>query len=121
MTTLAENANRDIFVDPTTGNIALLSGIQQCAQSCKSTMETLIGECVLNLQYGQPYDAAAWTTYLPRALEVAARRALMAVLNVVSVVSYTVNQQGDELVWSATMATTFGQNVTVGGVIPNVQ
>lgn len=119
MTSLAENANRDIYLDAT-GNLATVTGIDQTSQCCKSAVEVVLGECILDLTHGLPYDQAVWTTYLPRVFEAAARKAILAVLNVDSVVSFTLQQVGDTLTYSAVILTTFGQSVTATGVIPNV-
>lgn len=119
MTTLAENSNNDIYLDAT-GNLATVTGLDQCRQNCKAAMEVVLGECVLDLQHGNPYDQAMWSRYLPRVFETAARKSLSAVQNVVSVLVFTITRSGNTAAYEAEIQTTFGQNIVVSGVIPNV-
>lgn len=119
MTTLAEDENNDIFLDAS-GNLATATGLEQCRQNCIAAMEVVLGECVLDLQHGNPYDQTMWSRYLPRAFETAARKSLLAVLNTVSVLSFIITKSGDQANYEAVIQTTFGQNIVVSGVIPNV-
>lgn len=119
VTSLAENAQNDIFLD-TTGNLATVTGLAQCQQSCNACMEVVLGECVLDLQRGNPYDQAMWSRYIPRAFETVARRNLSAVQEVVSVLVFTITRTANVASYEAEMQTTFGQSVKVSGVIPNV-
>lgn len=119
MTTLAENSNNDIFVDPATGNLAIVNGLAQCVQNCGAAMETMLGECVLALQTGMPYDATMWTTYLPKQFAAAGRVTLLTVQDVNAVESFVVSRQGDVGSYVAVIKTNFGP-ATIRGVIPNV-
>lgn len=118
MTTIAENANRDIYTDAN-HNLALVTGIDETAQNCKAAMEVVLSECVLDLQHGIPYDQTMWADYLPRQFEAAGRKALIAVEGVTGVLSFAVQRLGDVGSYRATIQTSRGV-VTVQGVIPNV-
>jgi len=118
MTCIAENATRDMYLTGTK-NLALNTGLEQCGQCCKSTVEVVLGECVLNLGKGLPYDQTMWTRYLPRSFESAARAAILAVLNVQSVVSFNLQRAGDKATYQAVIKTNFGLT-SVAGVIPIV-
>jgi hypothetical protein len=118
MTSIGENAKRDIYLTGTK-NLALVTGLDECGQSCKSAVEVVLGECVLNLDHGLPYDQTMWTQYLPRSFEAAARKAILAVLNVQSVLSFDLQRAGDRATYQAVIKTNFGL-VSVAGVIPGV-
>lgn len=118
MTTLGENANNDIYLDANS-NLATVSGLDEIQQIAVSRMETMLGECVLNLSNGMPYDATMWTRYLPQQFEAAGRATLKASPGVTGVLSFTVSRQGDIGTYVAQIQTALG-TATVRGIIPNV-
>lgn len=115
MTSIATNANNDIFVD-SSGNLAMVTGLAGVEQDCEHAMKTQLGEVVLNLQQGVPTDATIWSIYKPLQFEAAARATLLAVQNVLAVTAFSIDRINGVAVYTADIETAFGATAIQGTV-----
>lgn len=99
--------NGDIYLD-TSGNLAIVSGIQACEQNCQTAMLAMQGEMMYAMENGMPYAQTAWDNYDPDMFEAAARLVLNAVQDVVSVISFTQQLNGNSLSYTAVIQTIYG-------------
>jgi hypothetical protein len=110
-TTIAENANRDMYLGDD-GNVAFLTdvaGTPICtAQLTKSRVESQRGEMMYAADQGMPTRATAWDTFNPKQFEAAARSIMNRTANVTGVSSFALTQDGNELDYTAEITTTFG-------------
>lgn len=118
MTSLATNARNDLYLDATSGNLAMARGIVAVEQEAEHAMKAQLGECVLALDRGVPTDATIWTRWNPVQFEAYARKMILSVQNVLAVQSFNITRSGDVASYVAVIATTFG-NVTISGIIGN--
>lgn len=88
--TFGVNFNNDLFIDPQTGNLAIVYDITAVSQACKQAALTLLGEMVLQTNQGIPYFSAVWVGVpnIP-AFEGALRSAWLAIQGVVGVSALT--------------------------------
>lgn len=106
--TLAVNANNDLFIDKA-GNLAIARDIQSTLQSAQQAAQTQLGEMQYHVDRGIPNFAVIWNGHPSVAqFEAALRRELMKVTDVLDVPQLTTSLQGDRVVYSATIKTTFG-------------
>ena len=117
--TFAVNADNDLFIDPVTGNLAIVYDIDAVSQACKQAALTLLGEMVLQTTQGIPYFTAVWVGVpnIP-AFEGALRSSWLAIQGVVGITSltttigpYTVPDTTTPIIalsYSATIDTLFG-------------
>lgn len=116
---IAENANRDVYIDPTTGDIAILSDVvgnpAATAQLCKSRVEAQRGEMKYATDQGMPTKATAFDTFNPHQFEAAVRMIILDTPNVVSISSFSMYRDGDTLYYSTTIETTYG-TATINGI-----
>jgi hypothetical protein len=115
----AENANNDPYIDPTTGDLAVLTDAPgnpaATAQLCKSRIEAQRKEMKYAMDQGMPMMDTAFNTFNPHQFEAAARTILMNTPNVTAVSSFNMYQDGNTLRYSATIDTTFG-SAKINGV-----
>lgn len=111
--TFATNENNDLFLDDS-GNLALAFDRDAVLENCAHAMQTILGECVLDLPRGLPNFEAVWNGQPNLAqYNLAARLALSEVAGVLAVLSFESAQVGDTLQYRAQIQTIFGV-----GVIP---
>jgi hypothetical protein len=114
--TLAVNANNDLFIGRD-GNISINVGIDAVKDACSQAAKTLLGEMVLRVNDGIPYDQAVWSGVPNIPVFVAAlRTALLGVVDVTDVESLDVIQQADVLQYTAVINTVYGQTILTQGV-----
>lgn len=104
----AENANRDIYIDPTTGDMAVLTDAEAVAQLCKSRIEAQRGEMKYAANTGMPTRATAWDTFNPQQFEAAARAIWLATTGVSAVTSFSMWRDGNTLYYVAQISTIYG-------------
>jgi len=109
--TIAENANRDMFLGDD-GNIAFLTDVQGApiatAQLTKSRVESQRGEMMYAKDQGMPTRATAWDRFNPKQFEAAARSIINGTPNVTGVPSFTIQKQGNDLDYVAQVDTIYG-------------
>lgn len=110
----AENTNRDVYIDPATGDLAVLTGAAAVAQLCKSRIEAQRGEMVYAMNQGMPTRATAFDTFNPHQFEAAARTIIQGTPYVTGIESFTMYRDGNTLNYSASITTTYG-STTIGG------
>lgn len=100
--------NNDLYLG-LDGNIAMNRDIQAVLQVCKNDSQTMLGECVLDVERGLPNFSVIWSgpPNLPQ-LETALRQVLLSVEGVVEIVSLVVDLLADELRYIATIRTIYG-------------
>ena len=108
MTSIATNAQNDIYLD-TSGNLAMVTGIQACAQDCEHIAKVRLGEMVLNTQGGIPYLEQVFQNSNTLAFKQALINAWLTVPNVTGIQSVTVSIVGGVLNYTAVINTIFGQ------------
>lgn len=106
--TLAVDANNDLFIGAD-DRLSISVGVFAVEQACAQAARTLLGEMVLATDQGLPYFQAVWTgaPNIPQ-YEAALRAALLAVADVTEVTTLSIGQNGNELTYSAEIATVYG-------------
>ncbi len=99
--------NGDIYLD-SSGNLAFVTGLQACEQNCQTAMLALQGEMMYAADAGLPYAAVAWENYRPQLFQPAARSVIMQVQDVLGVISFTQELNGNTLSYTATISTIYG-------------
>lgn len=114
----AENANRDPYIDPSTGDLAMLTDIPgnpvATAQICKSRVEAQRGEMKYATDQGMPMMVTAFDSFNPHQFEAAARTIILATPNVKSIVSFSMYRDGNTLYYSTVIDTTYGATTIIG-------
>jgi hypothetical protein len=114
MTSLAVNANNDLYLD-TTGNIATVDGIYAVLQQCEHAVKAMLGEMIYAVNRGMPTMETVWLSQdLPR-WEAAAYVAIQRVPGVKEVLSVVTEIQGDSLVYNAVIRTIYGEGAITNG------
>lgn len=111
--TFAVDANNDIFIG-LDDRLSFNAELDALLQLCEHAATTLLGEMVLAADQGVPYFQALWSgrPNLP-VWEAAFRQRVLAVEGVTAIVALTTRRDGDRLIYSATIRTTFGTG-TIG-------
>jgi hypothetical protein len=112
----AENANRDIYIDPTTGDLAVLTGAAATAQLCKSRIEAQRKEMKYAADQGMPTMDTAFNTFNPHQFEAAARAIILATPNVTSIQSFDMYQNGGTLNYSIVIQSSDGTATITGAI-----
>lgn len=121
--TLSANVNsdiegvafNDIYLDGQ-GNISLSFDLQAVLQGCSQAAQTLLGECIYNINLGVPYEQALWVGVPNFAqFNAALRRALLLVPGVIEVVSLITSQNNNTYVYNAMIRTVYGNGVITNG------
>lgn len=102
MTSLATDSRNDLYLTPE-GNIALARGVEGVKQDCEHAMKAQLGEMVLQLSRGVPTMATVWQRWNPIQFEAYARRMLLSVPNVLSVVAFEMTRSNDVAHYTATI------------------
>ena len=106
MTSIATNANNDIYLDAT-GNLAMVSGVAAVQQDCEHAMKAQLGEMALFLTSGMPTLETVWANWRPLQFEAAARRTLLAVPGVVAVKAFSITRSAGVATYTATIQTEY--------------
>ena len=90
-------------------DIAMATDLESCIQSCESVSMTMIDEQIYNINDGLPNFKAIWNGKPNiRQFEVALRKQLLTVPNVLEVVKFEGEIRGNQLVYNVTIKSTFG-------------
>lgn len=116
MKTIATNDSNDIFLGQD-GNIAVLSDLQACVQSCEHASQTLLNE----LPYAQSRGIAFFDNGLSASpklglYEVQLRRILLTVPNVQKVLYVGFKLDNTDLSYEAQIQTSFGVETVRGNL-----
>lgn len=111
MMTIAENDNRDMFVD-SNGNLAFVTDVQgdpvATALVLKSRVEAQRGEMKYATDQGMPTRATAWDTFNPKQYEAAWRLIALATPGVTAIQSFNMYRDANTLNYAAVMTTIYG-------------
>lgn len=116
--TFALNSNNDIYLD-SSGNLAILTGLQAVEQCCATASKAQLGEMILETGLGIPNFQAIWVgspnyslwqSYLVTALN--------NVIGVNEVVSVQFSAEQGILSYTATIASQFGAAEIQGALTP---
>lgn len=114
----AENANRDPYIDPSTGDLAMLTDTignpVATAQICKSRIEAQRGEMKYATDQGMPTMQTAFESFNPHQFEAAARTIILGTPNVKSISSFSMYRDGNTLNYSTVIETTYGTTTIIG-------
>jgi hypothetical protein len=111
----AENENRDPYIDPETGDQAVLFGAPAVAQLCKSRVEAQRNEMKYAADQGMPTFQTAFNTFNPQQFEAAARTIILATTDVTGIESFSMYQDGNTLYYTAVITSVYDQ-VTITGI-----
>ena len=125
--TLAANVNgleslgayNDLYLD-SRGNIAVSRDQQALCEECAQITKTLLGEMVLNVDQGIPYETTLWIGVPNQQQFISAiTNAILSVQGVLEVVSLIATQGGllsaDNYSFNAVIRTIYGTGVVNGG------
>lgn len=113
-TTIAENANRDMFLDGS-GNVAFYSAADAVGQLCKSRIEAQRGEMKYATNQGMPTGQTAFNQFNPLQFEAAARMIITGTsTDVTGVTSFSMYSNDNVLNYTAVIATIYGQTTITG-------
>lgn len=113
MKTFATDENNDLYIDAR-GNLAILTGINACALCSESAIGVLRNEMPYQYDEGMPLMETAFLVYKPAAFEAAARNQLLKVDHVTGVSKFFAEVIENNLSYTATIATDFGETVING-------
>lgn len=115
-TILAENQNRDLFMDEN-NQIPLLTGVQAVLQACKSAIEAQRGEMRYAINRGIPTEQTLWNGPAnQQQFQFYCRQALARVPNVSKVLVFDTEIVNNVLIYNATILTTFGEETLNGSL-----
>ena len=112
----AENANRDIYIDPTTGDQAVLTGAAAVGQLCKSRIEAQRGEMKYATDQGMPTFETALNVFNPQQFEAAARTIIQDTPYVTGIESFGMYSNDGVLNYQAVINSQFGQTTIAGAL-----
>lgn len=109
------NDTNDFYID-NNGNIAIVSGIEAVLQACATAAKAQLGEMIYAIDQGVPNFQTLWVG-VPniQQWEVALSTTLENVPGVVSVTQLNVIIANNELSYTATIQTTYGES-TINGI-----
>ena len=108
MITFASDNNNDLYIAPN-GKLAISSELKAIAQTCEQSVQTMLGELVLQGDTGIPNFQLIWTGAPNIAqAEVALRDAILNVSGVTDVTSLKALVKDNVLVYNATIQTIYG-------------
>lgn len=104
----ASDSRNDLYLD-SSGNIAIITGLQAVTQACEHAMQTILREMVLQYQDGLPDFEVVWNGS-PNVVqfEAAARATLLRVPEVQAVTEFEATAAGNVLRYTATIKTQYG-------------
>lgn len=108
------DAKNDLYLDAD-DNIAMGRDLASVLQVCDSVAQTILGECVLDQDVGLPNFETIWNGVPNIAQwETAYRTNIMAIADVLEIVSLVVTIESGQLKYQATIRTTFGTGAANG-------
>ncbi len=113
---LAGNNKNDLYLD-SSGNIAIVRDLQAVLQDCENIMKAQRGEMIFQIDQGVPTLATVWNKLNIGQFTAAAITQIMRVAGVVKVVSFTANQDGENLNYVATIQTIYGTKDIAGDLL----
>lgn len=105
--TVAENQNRDIYLD-SSRNIALFVSARAIAQLTKSRVEAQRGEMKYAANQGLPARQTAWDVFNPKQFEAAVRSIILSTPDVTGIQSFALIKDGNKLQYTAVIETIYG-------------
>lgn len=109
MITFASDDNNDLYIAPN-GQLAIASNLTALAQTCEQSIQTMMGELVLQGSQGIPNFQLIWSGAPNIAqAENAIREAIMAVDGVTDVPVLSAFVQNNILKYNATIKTIYGE------------
>lgn len=110
------NKNNDIFID-NIGNLSISSGIIAVTFACQNAAQTILGEMVLSVDEGLPNFQTIWigVANIPQ-FEAALRVTLLAVVDVVEILSLSIVNSNNVLNYEVKILTTYGTTAIQGAV-----
>ena len=116
--TLPAIAYNDLYLDKF-GNISVSYDLTAITEQCAQAAKTLLGECVLNITVGIPYQQAVWIGVPnPQQFNAALRSAFLSINGVIEVISLIVIQSDpndvNSLNYNAVINTIYGTGVFSG-------
>lgn len=115
MTSIATNANNDIYLDAN-GNLAMVTGLDAVVQDCEHVMKAQLGEMPLALDEGVPTLTTIWASWKPAQFEAYARAMLLSVPGVVAVTAFTLTRAAGVASYVAEIQTIYSeQAVPISG------
>ena len=112
----AENENRDPFIDPETGDMAIVTGAAAVAQLSKSRVEAQRNEMKYANNEGMPMFLTAFNQLNPSQFEAAARTIILATTDVTGIESFTMSSVDGVLSYTAVITTVYDESVTITGI-----
>lgn len=114
MKSLASNQKNDLVIGAD-GRLSIVTGAAAVEVVARSHMQTRRGEMIHAMQQGIPFDLVVFGASPNIAqFEAYARRRLMSITGVIEVVQFEATLVGDELTYTATLLTEYGET-TVNG------
>jgi hypothetical protein len=112
---IATNSKNDIFLDQN-GNISVIFGIEAVLQACEHAAKTQFGEMIFLDNEGVPNFQTIWRGGEPNIsqFDSALRSAILAVEGVVGIESLDIKDDKNQLTYSITINTIYGQVISNG-------
>lgn len=105
--TLSVNENNDIHA--INGTLQIATGLQAVLQTCERVMKAVLGEMPYAQTRGVNYFTSVYgASPSVISFEASARSQLILVTNVVSIDEFTAEIRDNEMIYTATIRTTFG-------------
>lgn len=111
---IAENANRDMFLDPATGDLAIYTGAQAVGQLAKCRIEAQRNEMVYAADSGMPMMETAFNNFNPAQFEAAARLIILDTPGVTAIESFSMYSNNNVLNYAAVIETICGSTTITG-------
>lgn len=106
--TFAVDANNDLVIGAD-DRLSIVSGLDAVLQNCEHAAKTILNEMVLAQGEGIPYFEAVWVGVPNLAVwEASFRARILAVADVLAVVTLRLGRAGDVLTYEATISTVYG-------------
>lgn len=112
----AENENRDPFIDPETGDMAIVTGAAAVGQLSKSRMEAQRNEMKYAKDQGMPMFQTAFNQFNPSQFEAAARTIILGTTDVTGIQSFSMSSVDGVLSYTAVMTTVYDETTTITGI-----
>jgi hypothetical protein len=113
--TFGVNASNDLFIGDD-GNLTIVTGLEAVQQACAQAAKTLLGEMILATDQGIPYFDAVWSGDPDTSrFEAALRIAILDVEGVTEVTNLTIVRSGDQLAYTAEIASVYGPGAVSSG------
>lgn len=100
--------NYDYYIDPKTGDLAILSGANAVGQDCVTAMRAQRNEMQYAMDKGMPTRATVFNGYNKPTFEAAARKVIKGVSGVVGITAFSVSVASNKLSYAATIETVYG-------------